>query len=208
MGGYPDPARPVVAPEARPPGIARFPINPVPRNEAAGRRRRGHRGTRIDRVRRRRIICQLLLVALRPESGNPLPATIDRGPTPRYPLPARWRQPPEAAHPQEIVAIIIPGPVAWNPLNVSLGFLVGGHLIQKRRRLFGDDGSRLRGSADRLRISLMNGTSGQDFYAFILGLRLSLGIDREQEKSCNKRNTRMNVFHGSATLSGRGIDRK
>src|SRR5438046_9878328 len=128
MGGNPDPARSVVAPEARPPGIARFPINPVPRNEAAGRRRRGHRGTRIDRVRRRRIICQLLLVALRRESGNTLPAAIDCGPAPRYPLPSRRRQPPEAAHPQEIVALILPAPVTWHPLNVSLGSLRSGQL--------------------------------------------------------------------------------
>ena len=66
--------------------------------------------------------------------------TLDLIPVARNPLVIGRRLAPDAADPDVVVARNVPAPVAWNPLDILPGrLLVGGHLLNRRRRILGDN---------------------------------------------------------------------
>src|SRR5262249_22068605 len=131
--------------------------------------RRGRRGAGIDTRGRGRQILDLVQIGVGPEAGGPLPTVLDLLPMAGHPLAVGRHGAPEAAHPDGILAVLVPLPVAWKPLNVvALGLLVGRQLINGRGRLAWHNG-RWRGLArGRLGERFVNRPSCQDFYAIVL----------------------------------------
>jgi hypothetical protein len=89
---------------------------------------------------------------------------------------------PDAADPKEVIAVFIPGPVAWNPLHIiSSRLLIGGEFLDGIRWLFGLNGRRSRAANGRLTVGLMHRAARQYLHALLLGLvgiRLRrLGVD-------------------------------
>jgi len=103
---------------------------------------------------------QLLLSGRSPQAGNPVPAALDLLPGTGHPLTTRRRGAPETAHPQIISLILIPGPVAGNPLHiVAVRFLIGRQFIDRLGRLLFDQRRWLRPRLRGFSIRLMDGTA-------------------------------------------------
>ncbi len=125
-------------PEAGAPGVSRF--GPVP---AAGRPDRiGSEWVAdrpgLDAGGRGGQVLGVGWVHRHPDAGGPLPASIDLVPVAWYPVMPGRRQPPDPADPDvitAITAILIPAPVAGDPLDVvPLGLLVRGLLFDRLGR--------------------------------------------------------------------------
>src|SRR5262245_10362582 len=108
MGRHPDPFGMQSHPEARPPEITSFAIDPATRHisivDVWGWRGRSV----VGRWRRRRQVLHLLHLGIRPESGNPLPTIGDLLPVAGQPDFARRKIAPAATHPEKIVLLVIP----------------------------------------------------------------------------------------------------
>src|SRR6185503_15181124 len=87
---------------------------------------------------RHRVFLPVLSLRLRPETRCPLPILCRFLPVTRHPVLAGRRSPPGTADPEEVLALVVPGPVAANPIHIPLRFLLGRHLIERRGRSFGD----------------------------------------------------------------------
>src|SRR5581483_521315 len=108
-------------------------VKRVRRRRFAGRsgfRRRGRLGEVGD------FLGRFLLGRDRPETGHPLPALASLTPVARHPLLAWWRRTPGTTDPEEIVAILVPGPVAADPHDIAFRLLRRRHFLQRHGRLF------------------------------------------------------------------------
>jgi hypothetical protein len=87
----------------------------------------------------------LPLLAGPPEAANPLVSVIRLGPIARHPLAIGRRHTPHPTDPDEIVAVLVPAPVAWDPDRILiLRLLVRRDLIDRVGRLARNAHARLR----------------------------------------------------------------
>src|SRR5439155_16142692 len=104
-----------------------------------------------------------------PESRRPLPAARCLVPVAGYPLPAGRVVTPDAAHPEVVAALVVPRPIAGNPLNVVAGrLLIRRQLLDGSRRRFGYNRARLRPAVHRFREGLVDRSAGQRFEPLLL----------------------------------------
>src|SRR5262249_25153771 len=114
----PHPAGSVAKPKSRPPQVAGLIPCPAARDENTLGIRGGRHGL-DDRVRRLRQVFNGFLDLDIPISRHKLPTVINLVPVAGNPLTLRGKIAPYAAHPDEVAAIIIPSPIAWNPGDVG-----------------------------------------------------------------------------------------
>src|SRR5262249_18339564 len=115
MSRDPHPIWIVGHPEAWPPPVPRIPVHPAAGHVRAVLIRRGRGWAFIHRGRSRRYIGQLILIDWTPKAGNPLPTLFHSLPVAGDPLPVRRWNPPEPAHPDEILLSLVPTPVSRDP---------------------------------------------------------------------------------------------
>src|SRR5262249_12540757 len=144
----PAPVLPEGDPETGPPPEAGLPVDPATGNVGAVLVRGGRRGARVERRRRRRDVLRLFLVVRRPEPGDPLPAALDLLPVAGQPVALRGRPPPEAAHPDEVVLLVVVAPVAGDPEG-AFRLLLGRHFRHRVGRPPGHHGRSLGASFGR-----------------------------------------------------------
>jgi hypothetical protein len=108
-------------------------------------RRRGRVGTRFKRFGRRFLdVFDLLHVGCGPKAAGPLPTIVNLGPITDHPPAALRDFAPNAADPDKVVALVVPLPVAGDPLDiVALGPLIGRELFDGLGRFLFDDYARL-----------------------------------------------------------------
>jgi hypothetical protein len=130
VGGNPNPVGPAGCPVAGPPAVASVP-HPGPgdvvRVVVRGRRGVGKLGNsgwgrQVGGLGRTANVV--------PESGHPTPGAVDTVPVSRHPAAIRRWDAPEAADPYEIAALVVPGPITRDPLDVvPLGFFIGWNFV-------------------------------------------------------------------------------
>src|SRR5262249_16925220 len=139
MSRDPDPAGPAERPEPGPPGKAPTSIKPGAGDVEVVVGWRGDGWSALQRTRRRRQVVQIVLVPVGPEAGSPLPAVIDLLPVTRQPATSGRRLSPKAADPNEVLSLIIPLPVARNPLDVPFRLLVRRDFVHRPGRRLRND---------------------------------------------------------------------
>src|SRR5213075_2155684 len=107
-----------VVPVAGPPDIMVIVEDPLARHVGTAGQRGGRIGFVFRRGWRRAEILHLLLLGRGPETRHPLPASFRLAPVAGDPFALGRRYTPRATHPQEIVFLFVPIPVAGNPLHV------------------------------------------------------------------------------------------
>ena len=166
MSGHPDPVLLIRMPIAGPPAIADVVPHPTsrhPKVTVVGRRRIR---TRLQRFWRCEAVRQLILLVRNPQAGDPLPVAvrIRVHPIARNPTQPRRQLAPDAANPQEIVAIVVPGPVPWNPDDVvPFRFEVGSDFRDVFRRLSWNGQPCFGILRERFGECFVNRTASQDF---------------------------------------------
>ena len=132
---------------------------------------RGRRAGRLDFKGRRRggKIFDFRLGIRRerfPKTGDPFPAAVHLQPVARHPISARRRVAPAAADPDEVIAVLVPRPVAGHPDDVCAGGFFGGrHFLNRRRRRLRHDERRLRVGGNRFGEGFVNGAAGEQLAA-------------------------------------------
>jgi hypothetical protein len=116
--GNPDPVLASGTPITGPPTIATRVKYPAAGQPEMVIRRRLAIGSRFQALRWSRQIVQLFGGLARPETGNPLVTALGLHPVSGNPPLTGRNDSPDTANPVEIFAIIVPGPVAGNPLHV------------------------------------------------------------------------------------------
>jgi hypothetical protein len=116
--GNPNPVLASGTPIARPPAIVTRVEYPATGQPKMVIRRRLAIGSRVQALRRSRQIVQLFGGLARPETGNPLRTAFGFRPISGNPSLIRRNDSPDTANPIEILALIVPGPVAGNPLHI------------------------------------------------------------------------------------------
>src|SRR5260370_42308567 len=134
-GGGPQPAGPKRRPESRSPEVTILLINPASGHITAIVVRSRWQSFR-DRLGRGWKYLFFALGLHSPVAGHPLPAFLLLLPVTGDPVAAGEADPPDAAHPEKIIAVVIKGPVAGNPLRAGLfGLLLGGQFVYRLRRV-------------------------------------------------------------------------
>jgi len=139
--GHPHPVVVADRPIAGTPGVAVLLPHPAAGDpEMLGRRRLAHR-PEFQRFRRRLgDVLNFFLIGHHPGSRDPLILTVGFGPVARQPPLPRRDLAPHAADPDEVRAVVIPEPVAGQPLDVVASeLLLGRNLGNQRRWLTIDD---------------------------------------------------------------------
>lgn len=136
----PNPFRDGGSPVSRAPLIvARLP-DPAARNPEIVAVRRSDVGTLLDRLGRRRQICDFFDIVVRPEAGNPLVPLRNASPITWDPPRIARNISPQPADPDEPFLLGIPAPIPGNPDDViPFRHLVGGEFINRFGRLLFDD---------------------------------------------------------------------
>src|SRR5262245_19508478 len=117
MGRHPDPVRVRDRPVARPPPESTFAPDPGARNPDLSFAS-VDLGAVLERLGRLRQGVHSLSCFRGPQSSHVLASTFSPSPLARHPLAVRRQRAPETAHPEEVLCVVIPGPVTRDPRNV------------------------------------------------------------------------------------------
>lgn len=159
---YPNPVVVRTGPIAGPPGIAVVLVNPAAGNPKVLRRRRLAGGTCFLRGRRFRQVRNLGRIGRGPKTADPAEAVIRLSPiTGNPPLSRGWNT-PHTAHPDEVLAFVVPTPIAGNP-DRSFGLLSGRDFLDCLGRFFGNRYAGRRVEIDRLGEGFVNGAAHEGF---------------------------------------------
>src|SRR5262249_3266623 len=120
----------------------------------------------------------------RPESRHPLPAAFGLAPVTGHPLAVRRRGAPDAADPEEVTLLLVPGPVAGKPLHIFIiRLLLRRNLLDWIRRSPPQHYGWLRTVAHRPREGVVNRSPCQHFDSIRLGVR-RLTVPRLSAAEC------------------------
>src|SRR5262249_42274497 len=140
MGRHPDVTRLNAGPVTGAPGVAVAAPHPDAGDVEAIRRRRRARWSDFGRSRGSRQVRDggLATIVRRrgPVTGPPLPARAGLAPVAGAPALAGRRRSPDTADPQEVAALVVPGPVAADP-GRPLRLVVWGQLVEWLRGRLG-----------------------------------------------------------------------
>src|SRR5262249_15466922 len=153
--------------------------DPGPRsgNHDAVGRGLGHGWLRLERLGRRRQELHVGLFGERPIARRITAAAIDLGPGSGHPLPGRVRDAPNAAECDIVIAIIIPRPIARDPLDVLAGgLLVGWYFFDRIGRAFGHGAGSFGLEVDRFGISFVHRPARLNLNSFLLESGLIRGV--------------------------------
>jgi hypothetical protein len=171
-GGDPNPVRLNRRPVPRTPNILNILPNPAAGHpELIVRRLRAAR-TAFQTLRRSGQVADLFsrlpLFARPPEAADPLVTVVHLSPVARHPLAiGRWHS-PHPADPDEIVAVLVPAPVAWDPDRILiLRLLVRRDLIDRVGRLPRNAHARLRIIGHDFGERFMHGASRQGLHPLL-----------------------------------------
>ena len=103
---------------------------------------------------------------LRPETGDPLNATVDFDPFTRSPCATIWLLAPNAADPNEVAAVLVPGPIAGDPNGGRIRINFGRKFFDRLGRSFWYDGARRNIQLEGLGEGLVDWATQQGFDSF------------------------------------------
>ncbi len=164
MSGNPDPVLAKSVPVAGPPGITVVLVAPIAADPVVPGRRSWAIRTGLQAFRRIRQVLDFFGLDRRPESGDPLIASVHLGPVSGHPASPFRRRSPDAADIDEILTLLVPRPIAWDPGHILFGRLgFRRKFFDRLGRLLGHDGRGLRIQLDRFREGLVQGAAKQGF---------------------------------------------
>src|SRR5262249_50878222 len=117
--GYPRPVVPRCRPVTGAPGVAAVVPDPCSGDPRLVWRGSLDTGALVDRLGWLGQVLDLIRLGVGPIAADPLVPVVRAIPIPRNPLAAGGQRAPHAAHPQEVIAIVIPGPVSRDPGHVG-----------------------------------------------------------------------------------------
>jgi len=166
-------------PVAWTPNVPALMPSPTAGQPRAVRRWRGSRGTDLKRRRRLGQVVYFLHRGVGPVSGSPLIALRGLAPVPGDPLAAGRQGAPYPADPQEVVALVVPCPIARDPGNVvSFRLLIRRQFLDVGGRILWCHDARLGLESYRFRKRLVYRPAGEHVHP-LLGIRLV-------SRSCNR----------------------
>jgi len=170
MSGNPNPVLAKSVPVAGPPGKTIVLVAPIAADPVVLGRRRWAAGTRLQAFRRIRQVLDFFGRDRRPESGDPLIASVHLGPVSGHPASPFRRHSPDAADIDEILTLLVPRPVTGDPDHILFGRLgFRRKFLDRFGRLLGHDGRGLRIQLDRFREGLVQRAAKQGFDILTVG---------------------------------------
>ncbi len=168
VGRHPDPLVVTRRPVSRPPGVTSVAVFPAAVHPEVLVGRGGTGRSSLQALRRLGQVFDLIVLGRSPEPRRPLMSVGNVLPIAGNPAPVRRRDSVDSGDPNEVFALVVPGPVPGDPDCVCRRFQLRRQFLHGRGRRLGHDESGLRIEVDRFRKRFVDGTTQQVFHVAFL----------------------------------------